>query len=157
MTEPTSPKPSPHRRINRPITIIALSVIAAAAIIAGLYVSGSPYSLIPVTRPPSTVRVSGNVWAVRGIKTSSGILAVNGTSIKFTSITTSQTFTTSVSQVDSAYAIDLPNQQTFRVTISWSAQSEEGIQQSGTSDKGTLTVNIGTDVPATMSANFLPV
>ena len=137
------------------LTIIALTIMTVI-VIAALYISGSPYSLIPVTRPPSTVRVSGTVWAVTGIVTKNGILTMIPTSIKFVSTkTTDQTFTTAVAE-NGAYSIDLPNQQTFKVIVSWSGKTDTGIEQSGTTDQGTLTVNIGVGTSPTINADFRP-
>lgn len=110
--------------------------------------------------PPSTVRVTGNVMTgvAVGLMVGGrdGTTTKKPTSITFVSMTTGQTFIAKVSQLNGTYAVDLPNQQSYDVTVSWIEKSIEGIEESRTTHQKTLTVNVGTGAPTTITANFLP-
>ncbi len=81
-----------------------------------------------------------------GTVTTTG-LGTHPTGIKFVGVSSGQTFETGLD--GNAYSINLPNQQTYRVTCSWAGL----LWSSGTFDGGTLNVNEGVGT-ISMTQNF---
>jgi len=100
-----------------------------------------------VTRSSTfTLSVLSAKVTVSGKITTTGI-GTSPTGIMFVSGDTGETFTAPA--VGNSYSITLPNQQTYRVTVSWSGLL--GVR--GTFDAGTLKVNVGVGT-TTMTQNF---
>lgn len=93
-----------------------------------------------------TISVLSARVTVSGTVTTTG-LGTHPTAIQFVNTVTGATFTAAV--VSNSYSIELPNQQTYSVTVSWSGL----LGASGSFDAGTLRVNAGVGT-TTMSQNF---
>jgi hypothetical protein len=93
-----------------------------------------------------TLSVLSAKVTVSGTVTTTGF-GTHPTGIKFVGVSSGLTFETTT--VDNSYIVNLPNQQTYRVTCSWAGL----LWSSGTFDGGTLTVNAGVGT-TTMTQNF---
>lgn len=110
--------------------LIGLAVVAVAAI--GIYLS--------IPKIPSQVTISGTVTTLGA--------GTHPTGIKFADTSSGQIFTLTV--VGNSYSIALPNQKSYRITVSWSGL----LGASGNTDAGILNVNIGAGVSAAMIWNI---